>query len=198
MARYGDEELVSAMAQMEQEDQIDQIPNDINNGYIVIEETRISFDEREIIDGKLYMTIPSDFELMPLELAKFKYPNENRPDIIFTNEEGSININFALTGDDLKNEEVEDAKNYLQEVMSKMNPSSKIISNSVIEEETRIGYFDFISPAIDGEIYNLMFLFSLDGEFVLGTFNCMDFDMAGWLEIAGQMIRSIRVIQGKK
>jgi hypothetical protein len=133
MAWYGDEEFLNAMVQMETENQIDQISNDINNGYIIIEETRISFSEREIIDGKLYMIIPSDFELMLPELAKFKYPNENRPDIIFTNEEGSININFALTGDDLKNEEVEDAKNYLQEVMSKMNPSSKIISSSVIE-----------------------------------------------------------------
>jgi len=85
----------------------------------------------------------------------------------------------------------------LRERWVKMNPSGKIISSSVIEAETRIGHFDFVSPAIDGEIYNLMFVFSLDGQFILGTFNCMHFDMACWLEVAGQMLRSIRVVKGK-
>jgi len=121
MTEYGDEEFIYAMAQMEKHDQDDEIPNDINNGYVVIEDTRIPFSECAIIKDRLYMTIPADFELMPLELAKVKYPNENRPHITFTNKDGSININYTLTKDKLKNEDVEEAKDYMQQVI--VNPS---------------------------------------------------------------------------
>jgi len=196
MQQYGDESFIHAMARIESEEQDNTVPNDIKNGYIVIRDENIPFSEREIIEGRLYMAIPSDYMLMPPELARVKYPSENRPDIIFSDEEGSISINFSLTGDKLQNEDIEDAKDYLQDVVLKMKPSSKILSSEIIEEETRIGYFDFISPAIDGDIYNLMFIFSLDGQFILGTFNCMDMDKAQWLEIAGQMLRSIRIIEG--
>ena len=197
MQQYGDESFIHAMARIESEEQDKTVPNDIKNGYVVIRDENIPFSEREIIEGRLYMTIPSDFGLMPPELARVKYPSENRPDIIFSDEEGAISINFSLTGDKLQNEDIEDAKDYLQQVVLKMNPSSRILSSEIIEDETRIGYFDFISPAIDGEIYNLMFIFSLDGQFILGTFNCMDMDKAQWLEIAVQMIHSIRITEDK-
>jgi len=195
MQQYGDESFIHAMARIESEEQDKTVPNDIKNGYVVIRDENIPFSEREIIEGRLYMTIPSDFGLMPPELARVKYPSENRPDIIFSDEEGAISINFSLTGDKLQNEDIEDAKDYLQQVVLKMNPSSRILTSEIIEDETRIGYFDFISPAIDGEIYNLMFIFSLDGQFILGTFNCMDMDKAQWLEIAVQMIHSIRITE---
>jgi len=182
------------MARIETENQDKKVPNDIKNGYIVIRDENIPFSEREIIEGRLYMTIPSDYEIMPPELAGVKYPGENRPDISFSDEEGEISINFSLTGDNLQNEDVEEAKDYLQQVVIKMNPSSRILSSEIIEEQTRIGYFGFISPAIDGDIYNLIFIFSLEGQLILGTFNCTDMDKAKWLEIAEQMVQSIRIV----
>ena len=198
MPQYGDEAFIYEMAQRKSQTPEVEIVNDINDGYIVINDERIPFSEREIIKKRLYMTIPSAFALMSTELAKFKYPDTNRPNIIFTNEEGSININFSLTKDKLENEWVEEARDFLQEVIIKMNPSCEIISSGIIDGETRIGYFDFVSPTIDGEVYNLMFLFALDGQFVLGTFNCTKADMNDWVEIAGQMVRSMRVIGGRR
>lgn len=197
MPQYGDEKYIYAMALMEAEDRNEDIPNDINNGYVVIEDNSIPFNERVIIEKRLYMIIPADFELMPIEIAEIKYPNEGRPDIIFSNEDGSININFKLIEDKLKARDVKTVKDLLQQEMVEKNTECKMVSSAVIEGDTRIGYFDFISPAFDGDIYNLMFLFPLDEQIVLGSFNCMHFDMAGWLEIAVQMLRSIRTVQRK-
>ena len=196
--QYGDEDFIYEMARKKLPEQDDDIQNDINDGYVVIRGSNIPFDEREIIENRLFMTVPTEFALLPQELAKTKYPNENRPDIIFSNEIGSINITFSLTGDPLKDDDVKGTGEHLQQIIIKMNPSCGIISSEVIEENVRIGYFDFISPAIDGEIYNLMFIFSLEGEFILGTFNCMHQDMNNWQEIAIQMLGSIRAANAKE
>ena len=99
--------------------------------------------------------------------------------------------------DKLENEDVKDAMECLQQVIIKMNPSCEIISSAIVEAETMVGHFDFISPVIDGSMYNLMFIFSLDGKFALGSFNCTRFDMENWLEIAAQMLNRARVVQGK-
>jgi len=195
---YGDEAAIYEMAIMESRRKEAEIPNDIKNGYVIIDDKHIPFSERNIIEGKLYMTIPEGFVLMPLEAAEVKYPNKNRPTIIYTNETGSVTVNFSLTPDELDNEDVEDACEYLQQVITKMHPSSEIISSTVIEGDARIGIFDFVIPALDDEIYNLMFIFPLDGQFILGTFNCSHSEMAGWQDIANQMIQSIRIVQDKR
>jgi len=195
---YGDEEFIYDIAAKNSQNQSDEIQNNIKNGYIIIDNKRINFSEREVIKDRLIMTIPSDFELMPQELAEFKYPSKNRPHIIFTDVEGEININFTLTTDKLENEGIEDAKEYLKQVIIKMNPSSRIKKNDVIEEDLRIGYFDYVSPAIDSDIYNLIFIFSLDKQLILGAFNSLHLDMAKWQEAAIQMVRSLRVIDGAK
>jgi len=219
MTEYGDEGHILEMVELEsrdqdqdQDDEIageeppddeitddaiadDEIQNDINNGYAIIDEKRVMFSERCLIDGKLYMTIPSDFMLMPPVLAKVKYPSANRPDIIYSDHEGAMSINITLTKGRLENEGVEEAKSAMIEAITRLDPSREIVFDEIIEGEARIGYFDFVSGGLDGEIYNLAFLFSLDGQFVVGTFNCIHLDMAKWLDVAEQMVRSIRVVK---
>jgi hypothetical protein len=195
MPQYGDEKFIYAIAQMEGQNHGDKTPNDIKNGYIVIDGNYIPFSERAIIEDKFYMTIPSDFTPMPQELTEIKYPNENGPDIIFMSEDGSININFKLIDEKIKKEDVAALTDLLQQGIVEGNPACKIISSSIIEGEMQIGYFDFVSSGSDFNTYNLMFLFPLDDQMVLGSFNCEHFNMARWLEVARQMVRSVRVIQ---
>ena len=195
MSEYGDEKFIYALTQKEELKQKNEITNDIKNGAAIIDGIQISFSRREIIRDRLFMTIPSEFELMEPELAELKYPGDKRPDIIFSNEEGAINISFSLTPDKLTNEDIEEAMVFLQTWIAKLNPACEIISSNIFEEDIRIGYFDHISNAIDSEIYNLVFLFSLEGQFILGTFNCLHLDMAAWKETAGQMLHSISKIR---
>ena len=198
--QYGDEVFIYRMAQKNtpgheegEGASEEQAPNDINNGYAMIDGNRVEFSERAIIGDKVFMTLPDEFEPMPPEAVMFKYQKGNRPNIIFTDAKATVNICFTDTKDKLEGEDIEEAKEYLERVTATMNPSSKIMSSSVIEGETRIGFFDFISVAVDCDVYNLMFLFSLDGQFILGAFNCVRMVMDKWLDIAKQMVQSIRV-----
>jgi hypothetical protein len=194
MKQYGDEEFIYRIGQKKpQDDDIAEIVNNINDGYAIIDDNRVEFSERAVFDGQVFMTIPAELELMPPEAVIFKYPKGNRPSIIYTDAKASINICFTQTKDRLDDEDVEEAKEYIERVATTMNPSSKIISSSVIEGNPRIGHFDFISTAVDGDVYNMMFLFSLNGQFILGAFNCVRSVMDKWLDVALQMVKSIRV-----
>jgi len=102
----------------------------------------------------------------------------------------------ALIAIGLDNKDVATVKDLMQQGIVEGNSTCESISSSVIELEIKIGCFSFSSLAGDSKLYNLMFLFSLDDQIVLGSFNCMHYDMDGWLEITGQMLRSIRVVQG--
>ncbi|MCL1810053.1 MAG: hypothetical protein FWG42_09865 [Clostridiales bacterium] len=176
---YGDEEFICEIVGAEQE----------NQG----EEDSIVLGERCIIEGRLYMLIPEDFVMMPPEIAEIKYPSESRPDITYTDSEGTTTISFILTRDKLKSEDIEAAMEYLQKVFTRVHPARGILSSDIIEGELRVGHFDFISPAIDGEIYNLVFIFSLDGRLAFGAFSCLHLDMATWLETAVQIASTVRI-----
>lgn len=57
----------------------------------------------------------------------------------------------------------------------------------------QIGYFDFIMPALDNKIYNLMFLFRVGENVTMGSINCLQKEMNIWKPIAYGMMESISV-----
>jgi hypothetical protein len=57
------------------------------------------------------------------------------------------------------------------DVIVKMNPSTKIEEKYVIEtEEKSIHYFEFMNPALDCDIYNIMFFVDIKQRLLMGTF----------------------------
>jgi hypothetical protein len=190
MTEYDDESFIYAMALRQLLET--KINNDITNGYIEIGDECIIFEVSCIIDEWLYMMIPADFFIMPTELAKLMYPNENRPDLIYTNEKGSINLTFTLGDGALNSRDLKLTLEYLQRLIADTNPSCKLISSDIIDMKPKVAYFDYISPAIDGDIYNLAFLFSRGDKHLLGSFNCNRTVMDDWSEIAKQMLLTIR------
>ena len=51
---YGDEVFIHKMARKDLPKQDDENPNDINNGYVVIQGNHIPFHECEIIENRLH------------------------------------------------------------------------------------------------------------------------------------------------
>ena len=192
-SKHGDEDFIYAIANEQNDGAGEETPNDITNGYAHFRGERVEFSERCVVEDWLYVTIPTDFALMTKEAAELKYPDINRPHFIYTNEDGSTNITFTFTEDKLADDKVEEARDFLAKTISDLNPARKTTKSGVIEAGVKIGYFDFMSPALGCVIYNKMFVFPVDGQFVLGCFNCLEFDKAAWADVAEQMIASVRV-----
>ena len=141
----------------------------------------------------MQMRIPESFTDMPLEIAKIKYPAEQRPKIIKMNEDGSINITLGLYPEMLKKEAVQECIDTLQTVIERMNPANRFFEKQVImEEKLTVGYFDYKSNALDSDLYNMMFVTPINGKTMLGTFNCKMSDKDDWSILVVQMIMSIK------
>ena len=167
---------------------------DIRNGLIKIGDKYYEFQETDFFDEKLKMYIPKDFEDMPQGTRKFKYPSENRPDIIKCNEDGSIAITFKFIDSPLNEEYVEKLRDIMKLINKRLNPANVFYDEEILEvDEKNIGYFDFKSSAIDDFLYNFIFLLELQEKTVMGTFSCSFSEYEEWKDIAILMINTIRI-----
>lgn len=168
--------------------------NDLQNGFIVVKYKKYDVEEKEIMDKSLTMMMPSDFELMNEELAKIKYPGEDRPDYIYSGEDTTVNLTFTMEeSGQIDNDEVEEAKNILEKQIGRLYPASKIEDSKTIQAgEKNISFFCFDVPLLDGNVYNLMFFMEHHGCLLMGSFNCSIHQKKQWKKVILQMLMTIR------
>ena len=165
----------------------------IANGEVELQGKKLKFVDVLFFEEKMQMRIPESFTDMPLEIARIKYPAEQRPKIIKMNEDGSINITLGLYPEMLKKEAVQECIDTLQTVIERMNPANRFFEKQVlVEEQLTVGYFDYKSNALDSDLYNIMFVTPIAGKTMLGTFNCKMSDKDDWSILALQMMMSIK------
>ncbi|AZK48991.1 hypothetical protein EIM92_11360 [Paenibacillus lentus] len=58
----------------------------------------------------------------------------------------------------------------------------------------RVGYYEFLSPAMDGNIYNLTFFMEWEEKGLFFSVNCMEKQMKLWRPIAHGIMASLRII----
>ncbi len=144
-------------------------------------------------ENQLEVRIPASFTNLPLEQAKMKYPSEQRPQIIKSNEDGSINLTFSLLNEPLTTKDLPQALDSLQAVIARLNPANLFFAKEVSQTTTgAVGYFDFKSSALDSDLYNIMFATPIGGKFLLGTFNCRFSAKAKWTQLARAIMRSCK------
>lgn len=154
--------------------------------------SKIELEKRLLLDEKVEILLPTDFELMSEDLLNLKYPFERRPTLVYTDETGGINVAFNHTPSKLTQPEIELFQKQFVGMLSKAHPSAKWKDSGVKEINGRkVGFLELITPAIDTDIYNLMFFTDLEGRMLLCTFNCVVKKHKAWLEPAQQIMHSL-------
>ncbi len=93
--------------------------------------------------------MPEDFTEMTLEAAMKKYPSQHRPQTIFTDETGTVNLLFQYMEGEAGNETIEHFRNQVFGMMRRVNPGIKQRELGVIEVSgKRIAYVEFSNPAM--------------------------------------------------
>jgi hypothetical protein len=154
----------------------------------------IELETRSLLNDKVELKIPKEFKIMTEEMLKIKYPTEKRPTLVFTNESSGINVSLNLTQNQASQDIIPTyADNFLQ-IFKKMFPSADWKGNGVKKiNGKRVGYLELITPAIDTEIYNLMFFTDVDGKLLLCSFNCTKDRMEEWVPIANEIMNSLNI-----
>ncbi len=156
--------------------------------------SRIELEKKSLLDNKIQLKIPKYFDIMSEEMMKVKYPSEGRPNLIYSDETGGINIGLSLTPSEASQELIPAYVNNFVQNFKNAYPTAKWKDKGVkLINGKKIGYLELITPAEDTQIYNLIFFTDLEEKLLLCTFNCTKKDMNEWTPIAKEIMNSIEV-----
>lgn len=200
---FMDEEVIEMTKHARQKKRLENIENQllhtdivkaIKEGQLLIEDETIEFTELGFYEGQIKMCIPATFDVMEQELMDIKYPSSRRPEYIYTSESTSINVTLKIMEQQIQAEELEDFTETMMTILQKTQPTAKMLDIGMNEVNgVQIGYFDFITPALDNKIYNLMFLFIVGEHVTMGSINCLKKEMNIWKPIAYGMMETISI-----
>ena len=155
---------------------------------------KIELELKSLLDDKVELKIPKEFDIMPEELMKLKYPSERRPTLVYSNESGGINVALNLTQNKASQDLIEPYVENFVNTFKNIYPSAEWKGSGVKEiNGQKIGYLKLITPAIDTKIYNVMFFTDLDGKLLLSTFNCTEKSITEWEQTADEIMNSLKI-----
>lgn len=156
--------------------------------------TNEKLEAKKVLNDKVEILIPKGFTVMSDEMAKEKYPMENRPSLIYTDEKGTINIAFSHTETPIQDSLLKDMKDPMKQAFSNMYQDATWYRDEVIQINGKnVGVFELLTPAADTKIYNLIFFTELDGKMLMTTFNCTEAQMEEWKPLAQEILMSYKV-----
>ena len=172
----------------------EQRENNIKNGFIHMDGYEIPFSERLIRD-RISLMLPTDFKEMEPRYAELKYPAyRNKESLILTNEDMNVNFFFEFNGAEIKQEQIETVRDQLYGLLLKLHPSMLTIEKAVIQTDTtKIGFFEIVTPALDKDIYNFMYIFGVGDRLVIASFNCLDDEKSNWQPIIRQIAEGLEI-----
>ncbi|VBB09028.1 Hypothetical protein LUCI_4314 [Lucifera butyrica] len=188
---YTDEQIRRVINQVEEQQEINN--QNIYEG-VRINDQQYTFQDTAFFAERLTIPIPITFVDMPAELAKIKYPSGDRPQIIKTDETGSVNITLSLIPNQINDEHIPEVKDGIKTIFKRLNPAYLFLDEGVETIDGKpVGYFEFKSPALDRPLFNLMFVLEIEHNVMMGNFSCPYDDHAAWRPIARQIMNSVRV-----
>ena len=149
---------------------------------------------KKVLSNKLSLLMPNNFKLMGRALLEKKYPSEGRrPTEVYTNENASINIAFNHTQNKATLDQLPEIESVLEKQFQ--NPSVSFEKSEIRKINGRdFILIEFVSPAVDTQIYNLMFITSVEGRLLMGTFNCTENQRTNWESKAKEIVSSVIVL----
>lgn len=156
----------------------------------------VQFERRSLFGDKISIMLPDSFVNLPSDLAKIKYMSEQRPQIIMTSLDTTVNVGLSFTNVIIETDQLKGLIEQSKSALKNMNPAI-IFHESKVEEDIDLplAWFEFKSYGLDKSVYNLMFIVRAYSKMLHGSFNC-SYDYAlEWREAARQMVYSIREVK---
>lgn len=166
---------------------------DIYAGEVRCGDEILYFERVNLYDDCFSVMLPKSYPDLPKALAKLKYPAENRPAVIKTNNDTTVNFAFGYYKQDFNETQVESAAKGLKAGLGRMSPGARFFETKIAQTKEGVKYsrFDFMAPGLDTELYQLFAFVPMNGQFLHVIFNAPAKMMRAWQPIAIQVIESI-------
>ena len=166
---------------------------------IVVDRKLVEFERKTVIEGKLTIMLPIDFTKMNPDIARLKYPSEQRPQVIFTDPNNSVNFWVTRGEDFVEEKSIENLRDQVFATIQRLNPAIKIQQSGVeIVSDRKVAYVEYSNPVIDGKIYNVMVFLAIDEKVTIVCFNCITKSAKYWRNPMMEMLKSMQFTTDKR
>ena len=188
---FTDNEIASVRAQKEEARYKDIYAGEVRCGNEVL-----FFERIKLYDNRFSVMLPKTYRDMPKAMAKMKYPMENRPAVIKTNDDTTVNFAFGYYKKDFSEAQIESAAKGLKAGLGRMSPGARFFETQLLQTESgvRFSCFDFLTTGIDMELYQLFGFVPVHKQFLHFIFNAPSKMMRTWQPVAMQVLKSINDI----
>jgi len=171
-----------------------QIHLSIYDSYTMIGDTRYEF-ERQKIYGRINVVLPNDFIDLPLSFAKLKYISEDRPKVIKSSKDTSIDFAFNYRPEKLNRKEVPYIAKGYAAAIRKIFPSNEFMECGTFfldsKKEQLMSWYEYLSPDFKEKLYNLHGFLGVEGRLMQVSFHCSEAIYKMWRPAALEVFASI-------
>ena len=140
------------------------------------------------------MMLPVFFDMMKKTTVVLKYGVEDCPDFVYTNEEMDINITFSFLDSKQIGTNILKVQQELEQDIKEMD-SNITIEKEIFNTKQELPIIQFVFPLQiqNDTILEVIFLFLINCNWVVGTFHCPFTQKRDWINIVKQMLLSIQL-----
>jgi hypothetical protein len=149
----------------------------------------VKVERIDVLEKRVSLNMPTTFSEMSKDVMKVKYPANNRPTQVYTNPETTVNFAFNYTVNKIADNQLDAFSQQMKSMLANFSPK---ISKVEVNGQKAV-LFDFVTPAADTEIHNLMLAMSVNGRLLLTTFNTTKEQAPQWLEVGRESLLSVKV-----
>lgn len=129
---------------------------------------QVAMENQKIPEQGISIDIPKGFTPMDEAMKKIKYPSENRPTVVFTDERGKVNVALSAGMAPLKAEQLDTYKDLMLQAMRNYQPTAESVT---VDGNRKAWLLSFVSKAVDTDIHNAMLIISFKDKLVIAAFN---------------------------
>ena len=146
------------------------------------------------VNGKVALRVPKSLSPMSKDVLDLKYPSSRRPTDVLSDATGGVTVAFNHTKSRMAPNQVKEAHASMSKMFHNLYPSAKWIKDETIVKNGRVFMvLEFVTPALDTKIHNIMYGTSVDNRFLLVAFNTTVEQSEEWLPIGKQIMGSLAI-----
>jgi len=165
-----------------------------------IEAKDIELTERDVLDGKISVVLPSEFTKLDQKTLDIKYPLKTAPREVYSDKTTAINFTIDTKDmggpipDNLSEKDFQDLLNVIKKGITLAYEDFKILDEGFVEiNNKKYAYLKVIVPAVDTEIYNYMVFSPLNEKILVASFNTTIANRSVWEVTGDKMIESLKI-----
>lgn len=199
---YKDEELLRLRQKAEEfnkqrvsEDTLaEELKESIHDPVTHITKIPVVFEERDLLDGRLTMRVPKDFEQVSEAIIRRQFVTENRPQYVYELPYLSLGLTFTLTEIQGDNGRIDQMFPYMVKTVKTVGPNVRILSSGKkVVHGIYVRWFEAVAQTITEPSYRTVFVFPLDNKVSIGCITCPSQFRKRYQPIMMEMLESLQL-----